>query len=118
MFTSAADIDKLVNSLDDNSTKQMYINRVSHTKIEEYRKNIKIQALQSAKAKAQYLCESISEKLGNAIYIQEIDNGYAQPMYDRMAMSNMAMKSESANEGIDFQKIKIRFEVRATFGIQ
>ncbi len=118
MFSSAADIDKLVNALDDNATKQMYINRVSHSKIEEYRKDIKVKALQAAKMKAQYLCESIGEKTGNAIYIQEIENNYYQPRYDKMAMSNMAMDSESANEGIDFQKIKIRFEMRATFAIQ
>jgi uncharacterized protein YggE len=116
-FNSPAEIDKLVNTVDDNSTTQMHISKTSHSRIEEFRKDVKIKALQAAKAKAQYLCESIGEKLGNTLYVQEIESGY-QPMYKGMA-SNMAMDvAQSANEGIDFQKILIRYEMRAQFGIQ
>lgn len=118
-FSSPSDIDKLVNTLDDNSTSQMRISKISHSKIEDYRKDIKIKALQAAKAKAAYLCESIGEKVGSAIYIQEIDNNISPyPMYDRAMLSNMAMPADGANEGIDFQKIKIRYEMKAVFGVR
>jgi uncharacterized protein len=116
-FGSAAEIDKLVNTLDDNATLQMNIARTSHSKIEDFRKDVKIKALQAAKSKAQYLCESIGEKVGNTLYIQEIDNGYVQPMYKGMVANAMMSRDESANEGIDFQKIMIRYEMRATFQI-
>jgi uncharacterized protein YggE len=117
-FTTAADIDKLVNTLDDNATTNMYISRTSHSQIEDYRKQMKVKALQAAKAKAQYLCEGIGEKVGKALYIQEIEN-QGPVMYGRMEMSNAMMKSQdSANEGIDFQKIKVRMEVLARFEIQ
>lgn len=120
-FAAATDIDKLVNTLDDNATQNMYISKTSSSKIEEYRKDIKIKALQAAKAKAQYLCESIGEKAGAALLIKEVanDGGYPQPMMGRAMMSNMAMDADqSANEGIDFQKIKIRYEIIAQFAIQ
>ena len=117
-FGNAADIDKLVNMLDDNSTQNMQIIKTTHSKMEEYRKEVKVKALQAAKAKAHYLCESIGEKVGHAIYIQEIESGSIQPMYKNMR-SNMAMDAESsANEGIDFQKITIRYEMQAQFAIQ
>lgn len=117
-FSSAADIDKLVNTLDDNATTNMNISKTSHSKIEDFRKEVKIKALQAAKAKAQYLCESIGEKIGNTLYIQEIESGYVQPMYKGMAANAMMSRDASANEGIDFQKITIRYEMRAQFSIQ
>jgi uncharacterized protein YggE len=117
-FSNAAEIDKLVNTLDDNATIQMNINRVSNSHLEEYRKEVKIKALQAAKEKAQYLCSSIGETLGGTIYIQEINNNYnPQPMY-MPAMSNKMMVNESANEGIDFQKIKVRYEMLVRFEIK
>jgi uncharacterized protein len=115
-FSSAAEIDKLVNSVDDRATQNMYIQKTSSSKIEDYRKEVKIKALQAAKAKAEYLCQSIGEKIGKAIFIQEVDNTI-MPYY-RNAMSNMAMdaaSNQSANEGIEFQKITVRFEMRVQF---
>jgi hypothetical protein len=119
-FSNAGDIDKLVNTLDDNATQNLFISKTDNSRMEDYRKEVKIKALQAAKAKAQYLCESIGEKMGQALYIQEIENtGYPQPMMGKMMMSNMAMEgAPSANEGINFQKIKIRYEMQAQFAIQ
>ncbi len=119
-FSQPAEIDKLVNLLDDNATQNVYISKSTHSRMEEYRKEVKIKALQAAKAKAQYLCESIGEKVGHAIYIQEIDGGSAVPMYKGMRSNAMMMdgSAESANEGIDFQKMTIRFEIQAQFAIQ
>lgn len=119
-FSNAGDVDKLVNTLDDNATQNMYISKTANSKMEDYRKDIKIKALQAAKAKAQYLCESIGEKLGEALYIKEIEQGdYHPPMMERALMSNMAMDAgPTANEGLNFQKIKIRYEMLAQFAIQ
>ncbi len=119
-FSNAADIDKLVNVLDDNATQNMYISKTHHSKLEEFRKEVKIKALQAAKAKAQYLCESIGEKAGKALFIQEIEGGQPVPMYRNMAMMNKTMMADDAgaNEGIDFQKITIRCEIQAQFAIE
>jgi len=118
-FTNAGEIDKLVNSLDDNSTQNMYISKTTHSRIEEYRKDVKIKALQAAKSKAQYLCESIGEKIGKTLFIQEIEDYNYSPGYKSMAMSNeMDMAAPTANEDIDFQKIVIRFQMKAEFEIE
>ena len=118
-FSNAADIDKLVNTLDDNATQGMNISKTTHSKIETFRKDIKIKALQAAKAKAQYLCESIGQKAGEALLIREIESGNMVPMYKTMMSNSMRDTEEmSANEGIDFQKITIRFEMQAQFAIQ
>jgi uncharacterized protein len=119
-FSIASDIDKLVNRLDDNATQNMYISKTHHSKMEDFRREVKIKALQAAKAKAQYLCESIGEKAGKALFIQEIEGSPIMPMNRNMALSNKAMMADEAgaNEGIDFQKITIRCEIQAQFAIQ
>ena len=119
-FSIASDIDKLVNLLDDNATLNMNISRTNHSRMEEFRKEVKIKALQSAKAKANYLCESIGEKAGNALFIQEVEGNAVMPMYRNMVMANKTMVEDNAgaNEGIDFQKITIRCEIQAQFAIQ
>ncbi len=119
-FAETAQIEKLMSMLDDNGTQNMNISRVDHSKMEEFRKQVKINALKAAKDKATYLCESIGEKAGEALLIKEIENSYVQPMYMKeMMMSNVAMDAGGVTpSGLDFQKIKIRYEIMAQFAIK
>lgn len=118
-FTTPAEVDKLANILDDNATQNIYVQKTGSSKETEIRKQLKIQALQNAKAKAQYLVEGVGEKAGGLLFVREIENNF-QPAYRDYAMSNMMMKAEtaSANEGLNFKKIKFRFEIEAHFAIQ
>lgn len=119
-FNSAADIDKLVNLLDDNATQNIYMSKTSNSKEKEYRKQIKIQALQNAKAKAAYLLEGIGAKAGAVLFVREVDaNATSYPMYERKVMVNTMMAGDqSANEGLNFQKIKYVYDVEAHFAIE
>jgi uncharacterized protein len=116
-------IDGIVARVDDKGIASTNIDRYEFSKIEQLRKDIKIKALQAAKAKAQYLLEGIGEQLGEAIDIIEIDNGYQnpQPVYSNMMlrataapMADMAMPEST----IDVQKIKVRYEIKAVFKIK
>jgi uncharacterized protein YggE len=121
-FSTPSEVDKLVNMLDDNATQNVYIYKASSSKETEYRKQLKVQALQNAKVKAQYLLEGIGEKLGAVLYVKEVEANEG-PVY-KMAYAEMAMSNSSgnngtsANEGISFKKIKYRFEIEAHFAIQ
>ena len=119
-FSASAQIEKLMSMLDDNSTQNMNIRNTTHSQMETYRKQVKINALKAARDKANYLCESIGEKAGEALLIKEIENTYNQPVYMKeMMMSNMAMDAGGVTpSGLDFQKIKIRYEMMAQFAIK
>ncbi|SEW20407.1 SIMPL domain-containing protein [Chitinophaga arvensicola] len=88
-------------------------------KMEEYRKEVKIKALQAAKDKAEYMLAGIGNKIDGIIEIQEMntDNYFdARPM-----MSNYLAKAgdSAGNESdIEFKTIKVRAEVRAVFAIK
>jgi uncharacterized protein YggE len=120
-FSNPADVDKLVNMLDDNATNNVYIQKLSNSKETEYRKQLKTQALQNAKEKARYLLEGVGEKVGGLLYVKEIEYSQGIPEYKRGFLSNTLMETQSqpsANEGLNFKKIKYRYEMEAHFAIQ
>lgn len=120
---SAAQVDLLVDKLDDNATQNFYISRTSHSKLDEFRKNLKIQAVKAAKEKAQYLSGAINENIGVAITINEPGEFY-QPYYGDMAANRM-MKAEVAQASsaadqpqADFKKMKLRYDVTVVFELK
>jgi uncharacterized protein YggE len=66
---TSAQVDAVVNVLDDNATENFSIIKTTHSKIIELRKQLKIQAVKAAKEKAIYLAEAINEKIGVAVSI-------------------------------------------------
>ena len=119
-FSSPAEADKLTTLLDDNATLNVYISKVSSSKEAEFRKQLKIQALQNAKSKAQYLLESIGEKTGGVLFIKEAEmqSVYQPNQRVMMANSNWSDDTGTANEGLNFKKIKYYYEIEAHFAIQ
>lgn len=120
-FDDLNQVNELLSSLDAKGIQSTNVDRYSHSKIEQYRKDLKIKALKDAKEKAGYLLQGIEEQLGGILEVQEIDTGGdAPPVYYREARG-MAMASADMAEAspeIDFQKIKLSFRIRAVFEIQ
>lgn len=122
-------VDELVNRLDDDATTNFFIAEVSHSKIIEFRKQLKVQAIKAAKEKAIYLTEAINEKIGKAITINEPSEYYSTDSRDNYrsslnflsnsnANTNGLYESGESNSNIDFKKIKLRFEVSVVFALQ
>jgi uncharacterized protein YggE len=123
---STAKMDELVGKMDDEATQNFFIAKVSHSKIQEFKKQLKIQAIKAARDKAIYLSEAINEKVGEAITINEPNEVgyYPQPMY-RGKVANQSMMVESAMGAdasapmnVDFKKIKLQFDVNVVFALK
>jgi uncharacterized protein YggE len=116
-------MDELVQQLDDEATQNFFISRVSHSKIQEFKKQLKIQAVSAAKDKATYLAEAIHEKAGEAITINEPNEiaPYPHPVYaNRMVKMESAQMDSGADQApnIDFKKMKLQFEVNVVFALK
>jgi uncharacterized protein YggE len=116
-------IDNILSKVDGKGIESVNIGRYTHSKMSEFRKELKIKALQAAKDKANYLLQSIGEQAGGVLEIQEVtDEEGNVPMYQRGYMSNVAsqVRMDDVNGGadIDFKKIKIRYEMKASFAIK
>ncbi|MDO1444924.1 SIMPL domain-containing protein [Rhodocytophaga aerolata] len=126
-LNNLAKVDDVLTKVDAKGIEYVNISRYEHSKIEQYRKELKLKALQAAKEKAGYLVEGLNEQLGGVLEITEMGgtDGFYQPypVYNRAA-NEMMMKADAAGgemaqePEIDFRKIKLRYEMQAVFAIK
>ena len=124
-FRSSKLMDDLVEKLDDNATQSFNIVNVTHSRITEFRRQLKIKAIQAAKEKGTYLTEAVAEKLGEAITIYEPSEWQPYSMYNSVANAsygyNTQLKLDEAkpsNQEVDFKKIKLKYEVSVVFSLK
>ena len=120
-------MDDLVDKLDDNATKNFQIVSTNHSKMAEYRKQLKIKAIQAAKEKGIYLTEALGEKLGETVTITEPEEVqpyiYNNYYYNRaMSYSNNYYAQDTVGAPptppVDFRKIKLRYELNVVFALK
>jgi len=121
-------VETLVDLLDDEATQNFSIAKLEYSKRTELKKQLKINAIKAAKAKAQYLTEAIDEHLGGAITITDIEdnnagngmgNANANGYYAQTRLgSNAAYEYDKGSSGIAFKKIKFQFQVSVEFALQ
>jgi len=119
--TDLTKFNEIMSAVDPKGIEYSNIESYDYSKKESLKKELKIKALQEARAKAEYLITSIGGTLGGALDIQEINNEYyPQPMY----RTNTMMKADGMlNEvvvmpNIDFKKIKLNYQMRTVFEIK
>ncbi|MFT3824676.1 MAG: SIMPL domain-containing protein [Chitinophagaceae bacterium] len=120
-FSNSKKIDELVEKLDDDATQNFRIDRTSHSKIQEYRQQLKLQAIKAAKEKAVALAAAIDEKAGEAITITEPQEVQVQPYYQQRVMTANFIGGDfnkSEEPAIDFKKITLKFEINVVFALK
>ena len=120
-FSSSIQMDKLIEKLDDEATKSFDIENTSHSRMTEYRKQVKVQAIKAARDKAVYLLEAIGEKPVVLVSVTELDEPvfpttYYQ--YNSLYNNNYQDSMNSPSTDIIFKKIKIRSEVQVVYSIR
>lgn len=115
-LSTTAKMDELVEKLDDEATQSFNISRVSHSKLTEYKKQLKIEAIKAAKEKAVYLAGAIDEQVAGALTINDMNEG-SDVVYPQARMYANAMMADAAASpmNVDFKKIKLQFSVMVTF---
>ncbi len=123
---NAGEVNKLFQLLDELEIEDAGIARTSHSKLEQFRKEVKVNAMKAAKEKATYLLESIGEQAGKPLVVREQQHTYPSNIY----ASNLALQevvvtgygTSQAAKGLEgqlgFTKIKIRSEIFAKFEIK
>lgn len=112
---NASETKKIFMLLDNIGVSNANITRVDHSKMEDFKKEIKVKAIKSAKTKATYLLDAIGEKLGKPTVVRE-NNYYVENVNYRnqgmiMSMSAPMDKEEARQPEIEFKKIKIKSSI-------
>lgn len=119
--SSTSQVAQVFDLLDEIDAFNADIQRVDHSKITDYKKEVKMMAVKAAKEKAGYLLSAIDEKVGKPLFIQERET-YDEPQF-LMAKANIRMMDSTVDKEevlpeLSFKKIKLKYTVFARFAIQ
>lgn len=127
-FKNSDLMDKLVERLDDDATQTFLIVSTGHSKMTEFRRQLKIAAVKAAKEKGLYLTEAIGERLGEAITIKEPNEfrpiwqenaALSNSLYNTYSLGVTQVKGNSENlQVVDFKKMELRYEVEVIFALK
>lgn len=118
LVTSAQTAGTVMQELEKIGISNVSIERVDHSQMEQFRKDVKIKAVQAAREKATDLAKAIGQSAGKAIYIQEVDFSNFERNLNRI--SNVAFKAEGLDmmaPDIEFEKIKLEYQINAKFDL-
>lgn len=127
--TNATTVGQVFQKLDDLEITDAYISKVSHSKIDSLRKDVKILAMKAAKEKADYLLAVIGEQTGKALVVTESAQTWTKNNNEIMALpqrnpntitsTTFGVDSKSGNiPEIQFQKIKLVASIYVKFSIK
>lgn len=113
-----------IKDFDKDFIRSLRITQSSHSKITEYRRQVKIEAIKAAKDKASVLLEAIGQKAGKVLEVIEIpeavNNNYWYNYNRQDFTSNVMVAQPSSGSGDNESRvpsIKLRFEIKTKFEI-
>ena len=120
---SAAEVSKVWQALDNLGISNVSILKVSHSKIDQYKEQVRVEAMQNAKQSAQTLAQAIGQSVGKCFYIYDSNNNVMPVFYDNMAVMRSAKaaglaEDAAADEPLDFKTIKLQYNVQAKFVLE
>lgn len=127
MVSAATTVGQVFLELEKLEITDAFISRVTHSKIDSLKKEVKILAIKAAKDKADYLLTAIGEQTGKPLVITENPQTISREDIARMPARNInsiafvggtsSMYGDKDNE-IQFQKIKLTSTIYVKFSIK
>lgn len=119
------DFMKLVRDLDKEYVSSIRITKTSNKDLQKFRREVKIEAIKAAKAKATYLLEAVDEEVGRLMMVEELqivdNNNHWYGQIESNVVSNSVMsysKSDRSGGYIEnVPEIKLRYEIKTKFEI-
>ncbi len=120
---SAAEVSKAWQALDALGISNVTIQRVSHSKIEQYKDEVRAEAMRNAKDNARALAEAVGQTIGKCFYVYDSNSDVMPTYYNNSVMmrSAKAMYDEAAvaeEEPLDFKTIKLQYNVNTKFVLE
>ena len=125
-LSTAQEVGSVYTELDKIEITQANIIRVTHSKLDSLKKELRIEAIKNAKEKADYLLKAIGEQTGSPLIVKEVEKSSINSnnnISGRGARSGMDIDKvylfEPELKGvIQFQKINLHSSIYVKFGIK
>lgn len=115
LLENAQQVSVLFDKLFEANIKEADVTKMDHTDIVNYNKEVRIEALKAAKAKAEYLLLAVGNKLGKPLEIIE------ETQDSRNYSANKGLNSytpSTSNTSNEFKKIAISFSYHVKYSIE
>ena len=120
---SSAMVAKVWQALDGLGISNVSILKVSHSQLERYKSEVRVEAMRNAKQNAATLAEAIGQTIGKCFYVYDSNNDVMPVFYNNMAVMRSAKAFDAAEaaaeeEPLDFKTIKLQYSVQAKFVLE
>jgi uncharacterized protein len=118
IVSNAQTAGKVIQELEKKGISNVSIEKVDHSKIEQFRREVKVKAVKDAKEKASDMAQAIGQTAGKALYIQEIEyNNYslAKGIVTGIKIRGVSTSNEDSVPDIEFEKIRLEYQISAKF---
>lgn len=126
--STAATVGQVFQQLDKLEITDAFIAKVSHSKLDSLKKEVKISAIKAAKNKADYLLDAIGGQTGKPLIVQERENRivpaasggptFQGARYDGTAYYVNGVREIGKEDELQFKKIKIEAVIYVKFAIK
>lgn len=111
-------IGQLLMDLEAAGISNISVDRLDHSQLEKFRREVKVNAVKAAREKAEAFAEALGQEVGRALYVGENGSGY----YSRQnAAANVRVRGAGVlHEApvLDFEKIQLKYSVLVRFELK
>lgn len=120
---SSAEVARVWQALDDLGISNVSILKVSHSKIDQLKEEVRVEAIRNARKNAATLAEAIGQQVGRCFYIYDSNSNVVPAVYDNMVLMRSAKAVGTAEmqveEGpLEFKTLRLEYGVQAKFVLE
>lgn len=120
---SSAEVARVWQALDDLGISNVSILKVSHSKIDQLKEEVRVEAIRNARKNAATLAEAIGQQVGRCFYIYDSNSNVVPAVYDNMVLMRSAKAAgvtEAAVEEdpLEFKTLRLEYGVQAKFVLE
>lgn len=122
---SSGEVAKVWQALDDLGISNISILKVTHSQLDKYKQEVRLEAMRNAQKSAQEMAGAIGQTIGKCFYIYDSNSDVMPALYANGMMLARGLKvSEEASdasfveEPLEFRTIKLDYSVQAKFVLE
>lgn len=120
---SSAEVARVWQSLDELGISNVSILKVSHSKIDQYKEEVRVEAIRNAQRNAATLAEAIGQKVGRCFYIYDSNSNVLPTVYDNAVLMRSAkaagvVEMQAEEDPLEFKTLRLEYGVQAKFVLE
>lgn len=119
LLHGAEKMGELVVRLEEKGISNLSIEKLSHSALEKFRKEVKVNAVKAAKDKAEAFAGAVGQQIGKALYINENPNAYRTlNRSSNIVVRGVASPAKYEVPALEFEKIRLEYSVVVRFELK